>query len=141
MTWTRLAAALLSVLGAVLIVALVARETRRSARPLAWPDSAVKAVWPTFTTIPLALTGAGDSTVWNGSFSHCVRSPRISSDYACTYADGHQTGYVCVATHGPRTTLSASELTARVAPGDTTYRSAKPPQVCDSALAAQITFG
>jgi hypothetical protein len=134
---TTLSAALV----ALALVALPAAGLVATQRALPWPGSAVRAFWPTFAMLPLAPAGAGDSRSWNGAFSRCVRSPRVGSDFACSYVEGHETGYVCLAAPAARETLSASALTVRVSPGDRTYRTARPLQVCDSALAARLTFG
>jgi hypothetical protein len=135
-------ASVLALLGVVTVLAVPAAGRFVNGPSLPWPDWAVRAAWPTFTSIPLAPTGEGDSTIWNGAFSGCRPSPRLSSDFACTYVgpDAHR-GYVCVAPPGPTLALTAAALTARVAPGDKTYRTAKPAQVCDSALALRLEQG
>ena len=107
-----------------------------------WPDRRVGALWPTFSTIPSPETGAGDEQAWNGSFRRCVQSTRVSFDYACEYDDeAGNVGYACVAANSPDVAISPAAIDARVAPGDPTYGSEPPTQVCYSALAYRLSLG
>jgi len=105
-----------------------------------WPDTPVKAFWPTFAAVPHAESGSGGSTTWDGSFRACTPTSEVSYDYVCAYGDSQgATGYVCLV--APASELSSSSITAKVAPGDTTYASASPASVCDSALAYSLSQG
>ena len=106
-----------------------------------WPDSHVAALWPTFAAIPAPRSGWGGPSAWNGSFARCIQSPRVTSDYACEYADAQgRRGYVCVSP-ATNAAISQTSIDARVAPGDPTYSGEDPAKVCYSALAYTLSLG
>jgi hypothetical protein len=109
-------------------------------RGATWPDARVRALWPTFLSAPHSESGSGGARSWDGSFRGCTPTTEVSYDYVCEYGDSQgKTGYICLA--ATDSNLSASSITAKVAPGDTTYGSASPASVCDSALAYALSQG
>ena len=107
-----------------------------------WPDSRVAALWPTFASLPARATGAGGAPSWDGEFSRCIVSPKVSYAYACEYHDdGGAIGYACVAATAPAAAITARSISARVAPDDPTYASEPPTDVCYSALAYSLSLG
>jgi hypothetical protein len=107
-----------------------------------WPDSRVAALWPTFASLPARATGAGGAPAWDGSFSRCVASPRVSYAYACEYRDeSGELGYACLAATAPDAAITPRSINARVAPGDPTYAAEPPTDVCYSALAYSLSLG
>jgi hypothetical protein len=107
-----------------------------------WPDSSVAALWPTFSSLPSRETGAGGAADWEGEFSRCVASPKVSYSYACEYRDERgRLGYACLQATEPLVPISRNSIDARVAPGDPTYAAEKPTLVCYSALAYRLSLG
>jgi hypothetical protein len=107
-----------------------------------WPDSQVDALWPTFASIPVPESGAGGAPGWDGQLRRCAASTRVPLDYVCEYGDPTGlTGYICIVARASEAEISVSSITARVAPGDETYRAAMPSQVCDSSLAYTLSLG
>jgi hypothetical protein len=107
-----------------------------------WPAVPVSVLWPTFATVPIPESGEGGLRGWNGSLRWCRASPLVAGDFACSYTDSHgRTGYICLAARAPLDPINSSLITARVAPGDATCRSAAPSQVCASSLAYALSLG
>jgi hypothetical protein len=127
--------------GAIVAGSVVLGE-RAGGQSAPWPDSQVAAVWPAFSSIPHAESGAGGLRSWQGSFSHCVPSPRVDLDYACEYGDEEgNVGYVCLAPSGRGASISPAAIDALVAPRDPTYESEPPTRVCYSARAYSLSLG
>ncbi len=109
-------------------------------RAATWPDTPVKTFWPTFASVPRAESGQGGVAGWDGSFQRCTPTGEVSYDYVCSYGDAQgEIGYVCLV--APASEVSASSITAKVAPQDATYGSAAPAAVCDSSLAYTLSQG
>ena len=123
---------LIALLAVVVVLAGFAGiDATASSQSGPWPAVPVSALWPTFASVPIAESGMGGVRGWNGALRWCRASTRVSRDFACAYGDGKgRMGYICLAARAPLDGISASLLTARVAPGDETYRSAAPSQVC-----------
>jgi hypothetical protein len=134
---------LISLLAIVVVLAGIAGiGATASSQSGAWPAVPVSELWPTFASVPIAESGRGGLRHWNGSLRACQASPVMPGDYACSYSDSHgRTGYICLAARAPLAGISASLLTARVAPGDESYRGAAPSQVCLSSLAFALSLG
>jgi hypothetical protein len=134
---------LIALLAVVVVLAGIAGiDATASSQSGPWPAVPVSALWPTFASVPIAESGSGGLRGWNGALRACRASAAVPRDYACVYTDGRgHTGYICLAAREPRDPISASLLTARVAPGDETYRSAAPSQVCASSLAYALSLG
>lgn len=131
--------ALLAVVGVLAGIAGIDATASSQGGP--WPAVSVNALWPTFGSVPIAESGRGGLPGWNGALRFCRASPLVQGDYACTYTDAKgRLGYICLAARAPRD-ISASLLTARVAPGNETYSSAAPSQVCESSLAYALSLG
>jgi len=134
---------LTALLAVVLVLAGIAGiDATASSQSGPWPAVPVSTLWPTFASVPIAESGSGGLRGWNGALRWCRASTAVPSDFACAYEDGRgRTGYICLAARAPLDGISASLLTARVAPGDETYRSAAPSQVCESSLAYALSLG
>jgi hypothetical protein len=130
-------------LAAVVVLAGIAGiDATASSQSGPWPAVPVSALWPTFASVPVAESGRGALRSWNGPLRWCRGSPFMQGDYVCAYEDGKgRTGYICLAARAPLDGISASSITARVGPGDRTYRSAAPSQVCLSSLAFALSVG
>ena len=133
-SYTRRRLVALTAIGTVAIGIAGPGTTARSQSAL-WPDAEVQALWPTFASL-------SRGAAWNGVFHRCTLSQRVPLDYACKYRDPHgKTGYVCLAAHDPVLAIRPFAITARVAPGNATYSTAPPIQVCDSAFAYSLSLG
>jgi hypothetical protein len=134
---------LIALLAVVLVLAGIAGiDATASGQSGAWPAAPVGSLWPTFASVPVAESGQGGLRAWNGSLRSCQASPVAAGDFACTYADAKgRIGYICLAPRAPLDGISASFITARVGPGDETYRTAAPSQVCLSSLAYSLSLG
>lgn len=107
-----------------------------------WPDASVAALWPTFASLPSPETGAGGMAGFAGAFSRCIASPKVAYSYACEYRDeDDRVGYACVQATAPLDPISRHSIDARVAPGDPTYATEEPTDVCYSALAYRLSLG
>jgi hypothetical protein len=107
-----------------------------------WPAVPVNALWPTFDSLPIPESGAGGLRGWNGALRACQASPFAAGEFACSYADSKgRVGYICLTAGTPLDGISSSLLTARISPGDKTYGSAAPSQVCLSSLAFSLSLG
>lgn len=134
---------LLALLAVVVVLAGAAGiDATASSQSGPWPAEPVSALWPTFATVPIPESGEGGLRGWNGSLRWCRASRLVAGDFACAYTDSQgRRGYICLAASKPLDPITSALLTARVAPGDTTYRSAAPSQVCDSSLAYALSLG
>src|SRR5476649_1569001 len=133
----------IALLAVVVVLAGIAGiDATASSQSGPWPAVPVSALWPTFASVPIAESGRGGLRGWNGPLRWCRASAAMPGDYVCAYEDGKgHSGYICLAARAPLDGISASLLTARVAPGDETYRSAAPSQVCLSSLAYALSVG
>jgi hypothetical protein len=134
---------LVSLLAGVVVLAGIAGiNATASSQGGPWPAVPVHALWPTFASLPIPVSGAGGLRGWNGALRACQASPVAPGEFACSYADGKgRVGYVCLTAGAPLDGISSSLLTARIAPGDKTYGSAAPSQVCLSSLAYALSLG
>jgi hypothetical protein len=134
---------LVALLTVVVVLAGIAGiDATASSQSGPWPAVPVSALWPTFASVPIPESGMGGLRGWNGSLRFCRDSPQVSGDFVCAYMDAKgRVGYICLAAHAPLDGISASFLTARVAPGDQTYGAAAPAQVCESSLAFALSLG
>jgi hypothetical protein len=133
----------IALLAVVLVLAGIAGiDATASSQSGPWPAVPVSVLWPTFASVPIAQSGVGGVPGWNGELRSCRASSVLPGDFACVYADRHgRTGYICLAPRTPRYPISSAQLTARVPPGDETYRAAAPSQVCVSSLAYALSLG
>jgi hypothetical protein len=128
--------------GVVVLAGIAGLDATASSQSGPWPAVPVSALWPTFASVPIADSGRGGLRGWNGSLRFCRDSTAVSGDFVCAYMDAKgRAGYICLAAHTPLDGISASFLTARVPPGDETYSSAAPAQVCLSSLAYELSLG
>ncbi len=126
----------------VVLAGIAGIDATASSQGGPWPAAPVSALWPTFASVPVAESGSGGLRGWNGALRWCRPSAMVADDYACSYADAKgRSGYICLAARAPLDGISASFVTARIAPGDKTYRSAAPTQVCESSLAYTLSLG